>query len=341
MLRESDTMLDRLRQQETPRVSVIICTLDRASFLQKTLEGLRRQTFSNFEVIVVNGPSADETAAVLNECAPDIRIGCCPERSVSAARNEGIKLAQGEILAFTDDDAVPDAKWLENLVLPYRDPMIAGVGGSVFDVSAGRTAYSICVCTRAGDTSPLNEFSEAYVQPGADPVLYLVGVNMSFRRSILLELGGFDERYFYGYEDVDLCCRLIDAGKKIFIASDALVYHHPASNLIRDDRGVYRDLYQFIQARTIFALSGTSDPTCQQEVLSRLDCCVQHWRNLAGDYLDQGIFDGTQHDQFVRRLFDAVVDGIAVAKLPPRIRKFGSDCSSNLRAFSFSRSISG
>ena len=68
-------MLDRLRQQETPRVSVIICTLDRASHLQKTLEGLRRQTYPNFEVIVITGPSVDETAAVLNEYAADIRIG--------------------------------------------------------------------------------------------------------------------------------------------------------------------------------------------------------------------------------------------------------------------------
>jgi len=143
MLCESDTMLDRLRQQEVPRVSVIICTLDRASHLQKTLEGLRRQTYPNFEVIVITGPSVDETAAVLNEYAADIRIGSCRDRNVSASRNKGIKLAQGEILAFTDDDAVPDARWIESLVLPYRDPMIAGAGGSIFDVPAGRMAYLI------------------------------------------------------------------------------------------------------------------------------------------------------------------------------------------------------
>jgi glycogen(starch) synthase len=306
-----------------PSVSVIVCTLNRAAHLKRALEGLRQQTYPDFEVIVVNGPSTDGTEAVLNEFATDIRIGFCPERNVSASRNVGIKLAQGEILAFTDDDAIPDSKWIDSLMLPYRDPTIAGVGGSIFDMSTGRIAYGVCVCTRAGDASHLNEFSEAYVQPGADPVLYLTGGNMSFRRAVLSELGGFDERYLYGYDDVDLCCRLIDAGKKIVFARDALVFHYPASNIVRDSGGVYRDLYPFIQARTIFALRGTVDPIREREAMSQIDTYILYWRNAADDYLGKGIFDPVQRDRFVQRMSDAVIEGIAIAKRPPRIREFG------------------
>lgn len=319
-----------------PSVSVIICTLNRAALLKNVLEELRRQTYPDFEVIVVNGPSTDGTDAVLDEYASNIRIGFCPARSVAASRNVGIKLAQGEILAFIDDDAVPDPKWIDNLVGPYHDPTVAGAGGTIFDVSAGRIAFLICVCTRVGDVSQLSEFSETYIQPGADPVLYFTGCNMSFRRSALSELGGFDERYFYGYEDVDLCCRLIDTGKTISIAPDALVYHHLASNVVRDGGGVYRDLYPFVQARTIFALSGTIDPIREQEAMSRLDSCVQNWRNVAGDYLNQGILDQTQHDNFVQRLSDAVVDGRVIAKLAPRLRKFAPARYSDFQPFPLS-----
>jgi glycosyltransferase involved in cell wall biosynthesis len=331
-----DIGIDPMNRTGMPRVSVIICTLNRAALLKRILEGLRRQTYPIFEVIVVNGPSTDETDAVLNEFAAYIQIGVCPDRNVSAARNVGIKLAQGEILAFTDDDAVPDPKWLDNLVAPYSDPNIAGAGGSIFDATAGRMVFVVCVCTRAGDVSLLEEFSEAYVQPGADPVLYLTGGNMSFRRSVLSELGGFDERYPYGYEDVDLGCRLIDAGKKIAIAPDALVNHYPASNVVRDSRGLYRDLYPFIQARTIFALRGTIEPIHEQDAMSRLDACVLSWRNVATDYLHKGILDQTQHDFFVQRLFEAVADGIAIAKLPPRIPKFAHPGSSGFQPFPLS-----
>ncbi len=213
---------DAMERLGMPSVSVIICTLNRAVYLKNALEGLRRQTYPNFEVIVVRGPSTDGTDAVLDECASDIRIGFCPDRNISASRNVGIKLAQGEILAFTDDDAMPDPKWIDNLILPYSDPTVAGAGGSIFDGSVGQIVYAVNLCTRAGVVSNLNEFSDAYARPGADPVQYLTGGNMSFRRSALSELGGFDERYIYGYEDVDLCCRLIDTGMKIAFAPDAL-----------------------------------------------------------------------------------------------------------------------
>jgi hypothetical protein len=101
-----------------------------------------------------------------------------------------------------------------------------------------------------------------------------------------------------------------------------LIYHHPASNVVRDGHGLYRDLYPFIQARTIFAMRGTIEPIHEQAAMSRLDACVLNWRNVATDYLHRGILDQAQHDLFVQRLSDAVVDGMAIAKLPPRLREF-------------------
>jgi Glycosyltransferase like family 2 len=186
---------------------------------------------------------------------------------------------------------------------------------------------------RTLDVSHINGFTDMFTRSRADPVHYLAGGNMSFRRSALRELGGFDERYIYGYEDVDLCCRLIDAEMRTAIAPDALVYHYPASNIVRDSHGIYRDLYPFIQSRIIFCLSGTTDPIREQEAMERLDACVLNWRHVADHYLSQGIFDPLKHNLFVRRLSDAIADGIALAKLPPRIRKFWPADDSEFQPF--------
>jgi glycosyltransferase involved in cell wall biosynthesis len=326
--------------QIEPRFSVVICTYNRADYLKKALEGLRRQTYSGFEVVVVNGPSTDGTQAILNEYANDIRIGCCPEKNVSASRNVAIDMAQGEILAFIDDDAVADPKWLEELRAAYTNVTLAAAGGPVFDGSTGKLAWNICVCTRAGEASAGDDFLEDYIQPGADPFFYLAGTNMSFKRAALLTMGGFNEALgAYGYDDVDICRRLIDAGKAIEFVRNALVYHYPAASVLRDSAGIYRDPYSFIKARSIFAMQTVSDPALQEEARVQLNSCIENWRNLAHNYLDRGIFDQVEHDRFVQRLSDAVVDGIAIAKFPPKTRSFAHSGHPGFHPFPLSSAV--
>ncbi len=95
-----------------PRVSVVVNTYNRAASLHQTLQALQRQNYSKFEVIVVNGPSTDDTAEVLRAHAAQIRVGTCAQRNLSISRNVGIEMARGEFVAFIDDDAVPDENWL-------------------------------------------------------------------------------------------------------------------------------------------------------------------------------------------------------------------------------------
>src|SRR5919204_2715745 len=95
-----------------PRVSVIVNTYNRAASLHQTLQALPRQNYSNFEVIVVNGPSTDNTKDVLSAHGSDIRVGACIQRNLSISRNVGIEMARGDFVAFIDDDAVPDENWL-------------------------------------------------------------------------------------------------------------------------------------------------------------------------------------------------------------------------------------
>ena len=94
------------------RVSVVISTYNRALGLRTVLEGLRHQTYEDFEVVVVNGPSTDGTTAVLAEYGDRIRTGECREQSLTRSRNVGISIGSGDVVAFIDDDAIPEPGWI-------------------------------------------------------------------------------------------------------------------------------------------------------------------------------------------------------------------------------------
>ena len=90
-----------------PLASVVICTYNRADYLKKCLDSMLNQTCDNFEVIVVNGPSTDNTEEVLKKY-PFRVIQQKEKGGLSAARNLGIEEARGEIIAFIDDDGIAD-----------------------------------------------------------------------------------------------------------------------------------------------------------------------------------------------------------------------------------------
>jgi glycosyltransferase involved in cell wall biosynthesis len=306
-------------------ISVVINTLNRAPSLFRTLESLEKQTYPDFEIIVVNGPSTDATEVLLRDYESDLKIIHCPDKKLGVSRNMGVDASAGEIVAFIDDDCCPEDRWLEKLASAYCDPSVSAVGGYVFDVALGRVDSRICTSTRAGDAStdsppPAN----AYLEPGADPFLYLSGCNMSFRRSVLVVTGGFNEALGYGYDDVDICCRTIDAGNRLVLLEDVLVYHDRAPNSVRDAALVVRDLYPFFFSRTVFALQCRFANTSREEIISQIresaNCaCQGAHRNL-----EKGIFTPAEHDRFIQRLEDAITEGISTGTGSRPIHNFES-----------------
>ncbi|MGA2720212.1 MAG: glycosyltransferase family A protein, partial [Candidatus Acidiferrales bacterium] len=112
-------------------VSVVINTYNRAASLDATLRSLRRLNYPRFEGIVVNGPSTDNTMDVLRAHASSTRVGTCSDRNLSVSRNVGIDMARGDLVAFLDDDAVPDENWLNDAVDAFDSEEVGGVGGFV------------------------------------------------------------------------------------------------------------------------------------------------------------------------------------------------------------------
>ena len=99
-----------------PSVSIVINTLNRADSLDKTLESFRWLNYDgDFEVIVVNGPSTDHSAKVVDKWCEHIRAATCDRPNLSMSRNIGINEARGEIVCFIDDDGVPEPEWLNQI----------------------------------------------------------------------------------------------------------------------------------------------------------------------------------------------------------------------------------
>ncbi len=115
-----------------PSVSVLIPTYERAKTLKYVLEGLEKQTYRNFEIIIVLKPGQDETSSLLEAFQKKLRMKVVIQKqgSVAAAYNLGLRAAKGEIIAFLDDDAIPSPDWMETHIKTYeRFENVGGVSG--------------------------------------------------------------------------------------------------------------------------------------------------------------------------------------------------------------------
>lgn len=250
--------------------SIVINTLNRATLLAKTLDSLRWLSYrGRFEVIVVNGPSTDHSQEVIDAWLPAIRAARCPVANLSVSRNIGICMARGDIVAFIDDDAIPEPEWLEQLARAYDSPAVGAAGGLVFDQTGYTYQYEYSTATRLAHANwRLTRNADHLAYPGAFEFPYLQGTNTSFRRSALLEVGGFDEEIEYYLDETELCCRLVDAGYLIRQLPNAYVHHKFAPSNIRNEHKITRYRYPVIKNRLYFSLKHGRDYAPLPDILA-------------------------------------------------------------------------
>ena len=172
------------------KVSAIICTHNRAGYLEKAVKSLVDQTLpeNQREIIVVDNASSDETKNVTNKFSTVYIYE--PLLGLSRARNIGWQKAQGDYIAYLDDDAVADPEWLQKILEAFDSskPRPGVVGGKVEPVwEALRPSWL--------SESMLGQL--ALLDWGPEPVVlndkqWFVGANMAFPREVLEEIGGFD-----------------------------------------------------------------------------------------------------------------------------------------------------
>jgi O-antigen biosynthesis protein len=199
----------------TPRVSVVVCTYNGGKTLEQCLRSLQALDYPDYEVIVVDDGSTDDTGEILARF-PGVRSVRQSNQGLSYARNVGLRLATGEVVAYTDSDCLADPDWLTLLVDQLERTGAAAVGGPNLTPEDGWLAS--CVAASPGQPTHVLE-SEQVAE-------HIPGCNMAFRREVLEEIHGFDSQYRKAGDDVDVCWRLQQAGYWITFAPGAFVWHH-------------------------------------------------------------------------------------------------------------------
>lgn len=198
-----------------PRVSVVVCSYNGGSTLHQCLRSLERLEYPDYEVILVDDGSTDNTREIAAR-HPDARAIHQPNQGLSVARNVGLGAATGSIVAYTDSDCFADTHWLTHLVYQLERSGASAVGGPNLTPEDGWLAA--CVAASPGQPTHVLESDQV--------AEHIPGCNMAFRREALESLNGFRPKYRKAGDDVDLCWRLQQAGMCITFAPGAFVWHH-------------------------------------------------------------------------------------------------------------------
>ncbi len=197
------------------KVSIVIPTHGRPENIKFLLKHLEKQTFKDFEVVVIVDGGDTDIEEYKKKCPYKIIVKNLPNMGCNAARNQGIKLTNTEIVAFTDDDCIPDNDWLEKGVKYFEDSNVVGVEGLIYSERKGNPTHR---------TPQILDRKFNIVQGKT--------ANMFYRKKILDEIKGFDENFSVkisrgrlGYRgDTDIAWRVKEKGKLPF-AKDVKVFH--------------------------------------------------------------------------------------------------------------------
>jgi len=224
--------------------SIVIINWNSGNLLLRCLDALQVQTWRDFEIIIIDNGSTDDSLEYIKQSKVTPRVTQLTENlGFAAANNIGIRLAHGEWIVLLNADAFPESDWLEKLLTIaerkteysfFSSRQIQENKPELLD-GAGDTYHISGLAWRIGYQLP----SKTHGLEKKD-VFSACGAAALYRRDEFLSIGGFDEDYFSYFEDVDLGFRLQLAGKKCLYVSDAVVHHvGSASTGKRSDFSVY------------------------------------------------------------------------------------------------------
>lgn len=202
-------------------ISIIIPVSKINDYMREAISYYEKLSFQDFELIILPDESEDR------ELSENLNIKIIPSGKVGPAekRDLGANYAQGELLAFTDDDAYPDSGWLTQAVKIFQNQNVAAVGGPAVTPESDSFWQRISGNIYASYLMS-GFYNKRYIKKGKAHEDYdLPSVNLIVRKSIFEEVGGFDSTFYPG-EDTKLCLDIKKKGYRIMYHPDVLVYHH-------------------------------------------------------------------------------------------------------------------
>nr|WP_229832461.1 glycosyltransferase [Streptomyces narbonensis] len=301
-----------------PRTSVVVATRERPEQLARALDSLLAQDHPDHELIVVdNAPRTTDTHdLVTGKYADRVRYVCEDTPGLAVAHNTGAAAADGEVLAFTDDDVIADPHWLTALTEPFAaDPGLGCVTGLILPARLG-TPAQVLLESHGGFAKGFAPRLYDPARPPADEPLFPFtagsfgsGANMAFRASALKKAGGFDPATGTGTparggDDLYAFVAVLSAGFRLRYTPEALVWHHHREtwqDLRNQAYGYGAGLTAYLTATLV------RSPRLLPALLARLPRGLAHARALTaqrGGAAEGGVpgEHGTQHHPWPRTL---------------------------------------
>ena len=221
-----------------PLISVIIPAKDAQDSLKKCLDSLLNLEYKDFEIIVIDDGSRDNTALILKEYAAKITLITNPSAlGPSLSRNAAARLARGEYLAFTDSDCMADKFWLKELLSGFDGADTVSVGG-IQDVPQDESDFGLQVSRFMRKIGFILDY--IHLDRGKMfPVSHNPSCCAMYRKDVFLKEGGFLSGMWPG-EDVELDYRLKKKGYRLIFNPKAVVYHYRPDNLKKFSRMMLR-----------------------------------------------------------------------------------------------------
>lgn len=220
------------------KISVVIPVYNEEKRIEETLKALDNSSEQAYEIIVADGRSTDNTLSLIKNKYPKVICLDNAFRKASAGRNLGIKAASGDIIAFTDGDCLVDENRIKNIRKAFENEDIDGIGGKVLNAKAenkyeeywGNLAWNL-IMSFPDQPYYVSEkkLNDAFVT-----------ANCAYKKTLLQEIGGFDDFFGNNAEDIDLCWRALDKDAKLKYVPDVVIYAHNVTDL----KGIIKKSYR-------------------------------------------------------------------------------------------------
>ncbi len=244
-----------MAEKITPQISIVICTFNRAESLKNCLQSLTKQTFSDFEVIIVDGGSQDKTPQIIENYKNklNIKVVINKSKNIAKLRDCGWRQAEGRYISWIDDDVVASPNWAETVFNVLKNNKnITGVTGPTLipkEILQNRDVFFFHnkkdllakfwqnfvlegkekdpgQILKNGFWTPGSNFSESTKLEKSVEVDFLEACNMTFKKSLVEKVNGFNPDFFKEWSEADLSQRIKKLGYKLLFHPKAVVEHH-------------------------------------------------------------------------------------------------------------------